>query len=71
MLSLVAVVIVYSSQTDERNGIIMGTTNPASFKPLMGAFVSAVPSNAQLLYHLNQKYEAKIMKRARTLSFHH
>lgn len=52
-LSLVAVVIVYSSQTDELNGIITGTTNPASFKPLMVAFISAVPSDAWLLYDLN------------------
>lgn len=71
VLSPVAVVIVYNSQTDERDGIIMGTTNPASFKPLMVAFISAAPSNAQLLYDLHQKYEARVMKRARTSFFHH
>lgn len=53
MLSLVAGVIVYNSQTDELKGLIMGTTTPASLKPLMAAFISAVPSNAQLLYDLD------------------
>lgn len=62
VLSLVAVVIVYNSQTDELKGIIMGTTTSASFKPLMAAFISAVPSNVQWLYDLDQKYEARAVK---------